>query len=45
MSSGTVAKGPVGEQVPSELRKQPEGALQDLRHSHDGLENQPYHTV
>ena len=41
----TVAKGPVGEQVPSELRKQPEGTLQDLRHSHDGLENQPHHRV
>jgi NAD(P)-dependent dehydrogenase (short-subunit alcohol dehydrogenase family) len=41
----TVAKGPVGEQVPPELRKQPEGTLQDLRHSHDGLENQPHHRV
>jgi NAD(P)-dependent dehydrogenase (short-subunit alcohol dehydrogenase family) len=33
----TIAKGPVGDQVPEELRKQPEGRLK-LRHTHEGLE-------
>lgn len=34
----TVGKGPVGGQVPDELRNYPDGKLQDLKHSHEGLE-------
>ena len=34
----TIAKGPVGDLVPSRLRKEPKGKL-DLEHSRDGLKN------
>lgn len=34
----TVAKGPVGDEVPKKLRKEPKGVL-DLKHSRDGLRN------
>ena len=36
----TVAKGAVGDQVPEELRQQPEGRLRDLRHRLDGRAGQ-----
>ena len=41
----TVAKGPVGNQVPDELKKEPEGALSDLKHSHDGLKGKQVKTL
>lgn len=41
----TVAKGPVGEQVPESLRQQPEGSLHDLKHAHDGLRNKEVQAV
>ena len=37
----TIGKGPVGKEVPRELRKEPEGELQDLAHTHEGLEVLP----
>lgn len=37
----TIAKGPVGDQVPEELRKAPEPHLHDLEHAHEGLEVEP----
>jgi len=42
----TAAKGPIGLETPSSVRRQPEGELSDaLEHEHDGLENKEYHTV
>ncbi|HWG92094.1 MAG TPA: SDR family oxidoreductase [Candidatus Thermoplasmatota archaeon] len=42
----TTAKGPVGEQVPKELRKEPRGVLSDrLQHSQEGLRNKPTRTL
>ena len=41
----TVAKGPVGSQVPESLKQQPQGKLHDLKHSHDGLKNKDTQTV
>jgi NAD(P)-dependent dehydrogenase (short-subunit alcohol dehydrogenase family) len=37
----TIAKGPVGEETPRELREQPKGELHDLEHAHEGLEVTP----
>jgi hypothetical protein len=37
----TIAKGPVGKETPRELRKEPEGELHDLAHTHEGLEVLP----
>ena len=37
----TIAKGPVGDETPKELRKQPKGELHDLAHTHEGLEVEP----
>lgn len=37
----TVGKGPIGKQTPKELRKEPEGELHDLAHTHEGLEVTP----
>jgi hypothetical protein len=41
----TVSKGSMGEQVPESLRKEPEGALQDLKHSREGLSNKETQTI
>jgi NAD(P)-dependent dehydrogenase (short-subunit alcohol dehydrogenase family) len=41
----TVAKGPVGSQVPDELKQEPTGKLSDLRHSREGLENKQVKTL
>jgi NAD(P)-dependent dehydrogenase (short-subunit alcohol dehydrogenase family) len=41
----TVAKGPVGSQVPDELRQEPTGQLTGLRHSRDGLANKTTKTL
>lgn len=41
----TIAKGPVGDQVPDSLRQQPAGNLQDLKHSKDGLKGKGAHAV
>lgn len=41
----TVAKGPVGNEVPEDLRRQPEGVLTGLRHSLDGLKDKDAHRV
>jgi len=40
----TIAKGPVGDLVPKELRKEPKGEL-DLQHRHDGLRNKETHRI
>jgi NAD(P)-dependent dehydrogenase (short-subunit alcohol dehydrogenase family) len=40
----TVAKGPVGDEVPKSLRKEPRGEL-ELKHSRDGLRNKKTHLV
>ena len=40
----TVAKGPVGEEVPRSIRKQPDGEL-ELEHSLDGLKGKEPHRV
>src|SRR5688572_22199018 len=40
----TVAKGPVGDQVPAANRKAPKGELK-LEHSHDGLKNKEVHRI
>lgn len=37
----TIAKGNTGDEVPSALKKEPEGVLQ-LEHSHDGTKNKEY---
>ena len=37
----TIAKGPVGDETPKELRKEPAGELHDLAHTHEGLEVEP----
>lgn len=37
----TIAKGPVGDETPKELRKEPVGELHDLAHTHEGLEVEP----
>jgi len=37
----TIGKGPVGKETPRELRKEPEGELHDLAHTHEGLEVEP----
>ncbi|MBD2114235.1 MULTISPECIES: SDR family NAD(P)-dependent oxidoreductase [Cyanophyceae] len=41
----TVAKGPVGEQVPDELKREPAGQLSDLRHSREGLKNKTVKSI
>jgi NAD(P)-dependent dehydrogenase (short-subunit alcohol dehydrogenase family) len=41
----TVAKGPVGNQVPDELKREPTGKLSDLSHSRDGLANKTVKTL
>lgn len=41
----TVAKGPVGNQVPEELKQEPTGRLADLRHSREGLANKTVKTL
>lgn len=41
----TVAKGPVGDQVPESLRQEPEGTLRDLKHSREGLDNKETQNV
>jgi NAD(P)-dependent dehydrogenase (short-subunit alcohol dehydrogenase family) len=41
----TVAKGPIGSQVPDELRQEPTGQLSDLRHSREGLQNKKVKTL
>jgi NAD(P)-dependent dehydrogenase (short-subunit alcohol dehydrogenase family) len=40
----TIAKGPVGDQVPEANRKPPVGELK-LEHQHDGLKNKEYHQI
>jgi NAD(P)-dependent dehydrogenase (short-subunit alcohol dehydrogenase family) len=40
----TIAKGPVGDQVPTANRKPPKGELK-LEHSHDGLKNKEVHRI
>jgi len=40
----TIAKGPVGDQVPKENRQPPAGELK-LEHSHDGLRNKETHRI
>jgi len=40
----TIAKGPVGDLVPKELRKEPKGEL-DLQHRHDALRNKETHWI
>ncbi len=40
----TIAKGPVGDQVPEKNRKPPAGE-QKLEHQHDGLKNKEYHRI
>ena len=40
----TIAKGPVGDMVPKELRQEPAGVLK-LEHQRDGLRNKETHTV
>lgn len=40
----TIAKGPVGDQVPKENRQPPAAQLQ-LEHSHDGLKNKETHRI
>ena len=37
----TIAKGPVGDETPRELREAPKGELHDLEHAHEGLEVTP----
>lgn len=37
----TIAKGPVGDETPKELRQPPKGELHDLAHAHEGLEVEP----
>jgi NAD(P)-dependent dehydrogenase (short-subunit alcohol dehydrogenase family) len=37
----TIGKGAVGKETPRELRKEPEGELHDLAHTHEGLEVTP----
>lgn len=41
----TVAKGPVGNQVPDELRQEPTGQLSDLSHRREGLANKTVKTL
>ncbi len=41
----TVAKGPVGSQVPDDLKQEPTGQLSDLRHTREGLENKQVKTL
>ncbi|MGP1371768.1 MAG: SDR family NAD(P)-dependent oxidoreductase [Almyronema sp.] len=41
----TVAKGPVGNQVPDELKREPTGELSDLSHSREGLDNKTVKTL
>lgn len=41
----TVAKGPVGSQVPDELKQEPQGFLSDLHYSREGLENKTTETL
>jgi len=41
----TVAKGPVGSQVPDELQREPIGQLSGLRHSREGLANKTVKTL
>ena len=40
----TIAKGPVGDEVPKSLRKEPRGVL-DLKHSRHGLRNKETHRI
>jgi hypothetical protein len=40
----TIAKGPVGDQVPKANRQPPAGELK-LEHSHDGLKNKEVHRI
>lgn len=43
VDGGTIdSKGATGADVPQALRKEPEGVLTGLRHSHDGLKNKSY---
>ncbi|MBD2108432.1 SDR family oxidoreductase [Nodosilinea sp. FACHB-13] len=41
----TVAKGPVGDQVPDELKREPAGQLSDLRHGREGLKNKTVKSI
>lgn len=41
----TVAKGPVGDQVPEALRQPPEGSLHSLKHAKEGLANKETRTI
>jgi hypothetical protein len=40
----SISRGPLGEEVPEELKKQPEGRLK-LEHSKEGLENKIVHYI
>ena len=41
----TVGKGPMGDQVPDELKREPTGHLSDLRHSREGLKNKTVKSI
>jgi NAD(P)-dependent dehydrogenase (short-subunit alcohol dehydrogenase family) len=41
----TIAKGAVGAETPEALRDEPEGKLQGLKHSQDGMKNKPVHKI
>ncbi|NLX06864.1 MAG: SDR family oxidoreductase [Phycisphaerae bacterium] len=41
----SISRGPVGDEVPEELRHQPEMHLHDLHHTHEGLEGKRVRTI
>ncbi|MBD1914699.1 MULTISPECIES: SDR family oxidoreductase [Cyanophyceae] len=41
----TVGKGPMGDQVPDEFKREPTGQLSDLRHSREGLKNKTVKSI